>query len=103
MSEDYSVIDGFSEMQRDAVVRLFWAAFKGKLNLVMKPEAKALTFFEMVADPAHAICVLASDGTLIGVAGFKTKRGRFIGGGHDQSLLLGSSFSRRCFFNAILL
>ncbi len=81
MSEDYSVIDGFTQKQRGAVVRLFWAAFKGKLNPVMKPETKALKFLEMVADPAHAICALTSDGTLIGVAGFKTKRGGFIGGG----------------------
>lgn len=81
VSDGFSNIDGFPQSQRSAVARLFWAAFKDKLNPVMKPESKALQFIEMVADPAYAVCALAPDGALLGVAGFKTKSGGFIGGG----------------------
>ena len=76
----YSVVDGFQPSQRDAATRLFWEAFNGKLFPVMKPEAKALRFLDLVADPAHAISAISRKGTLIGVAGFKTAKGSFIGG-----------------------
>lgn len=81
MGEKWSVIDGFSDHQRAAAVRLFWAAFKGKLLPVMKPEAKAHAFLGRVADPCHAICVVGADGALLGVAGYKTAKGGFMGGG----------------------
>ena len=65
-------------------IRLFWEAFKGKLLTVMKPEEKALRFLDLVADPGHAISAISSDGTLIGVAGFKIKNGSFIGGSFKE-------------------
>jgi hypothetical protein len=77
----FSIVDGFQTDQRDMAIRLFWEAFEGKLLPVMKPDAKALRFLDLVADPAHAISAISSDGTLIGGAGFKTKNGSFIGGG----------------------
>ena len=77
----FSVVDGFPPHQRDRVVRLFWEAFKGKLYPVMKPEPRALDFLSRVADPSHAISALSVDGEVIGVAGFKTAGGAFIGGG----------------------
>lgn len=76
----YSICVGFSPTQRDEVVWLYWDAFKDKLGLVMKPELKALEFLEMVADPDHAISAIAPCGTLLGIAGYKTKDGNFIGG-----------------------
>jgi ribosomal protein S18 acetylase RimI-like enzyme len=63
------------------VAALFWQAFAGKLGPVMKPEKKALCFLERVIDPSHSICALSSAGELLGVAGFKTKDGAFVGGG----------------------
>ena len=77
---DFAISDGFALGQRSKAIGLFWAAFRGKLYPVMKPEQKALAFFDRVADPAHAISATASDGTLLGVAGFKTESGSFIGG-----------------------
>ena len=77
----FSIADGFPADQRDTVVGLFWSAFRRKLYPVMKPEDKALGFLAQVADPAHAISATAPDGSVIGVAGFKTEKGAFIGGG----------------------
>ena len=71
---------GFPEDQRNIVAGLFWQAFKGKLAPVMKPEAKAIAFLASVADPDHVISAVRADGTVLGIAGFKTDRGAFIGG-----------------------
>ena len=75
-----TIAEGFRPEQRAVAVRLFWMAFEGKLSLLMNPEDKALAFLERVADPAHALSASLPDGTLVGIAGFKTKDGSFIGG-----------------------
>lgn len=80
----FSIVDGFPPDQRERVVRLFWAAFRRKLQLVMNPEDKALDFFGLVADPGHAISALSPDGSVLGVAGFKTAQGAFVGGGMKE-------------------
>lgn len=72
---------GFPEDQRPRAARLFWAAFSGKLGLLMGPDARALAFFERVMDPAFAISALDAEGRLVGLAGFKTARGALTGGG----------------------
>lgn len=77
----FHLADGFPADQRDKVVGLFWSAFRQKLHPVMKPEDKALDFLTQIADPAFAISALTPDGEVIGVAGFKTEKGAFIGGG----------------------
>lgn len=77
----FSIVDGFPADQRETVVCLFWSAFSQKLYPVMKPEEKALGFLSRVADPAHAISAMTPDGSVIGIAGFKTEKGAFIGGG----------------------
>ena len=76
----FKITNGFDADQKERVVKLFWDAFKDKLFLVMQPEEKALQFLHAIVDPDHAICAVASDGRVLGVAGFKTKAGSFIGG-----------------------
>ena len=71
---------GFEEHHRDVAVRLFWQAFQEKLSPVMGPSEKALSFLASVADPSHAISALDAKGDLLGIAGFKTSSGSFIGG-----------------------
>lgn len=71
---------GFNEADRAKVVDLYWQAFGPKLGTVMSPEQKALAFLRKVADPSHAISAVDHDGTLLGVAGFKTAKGALIGG-----------------------
>lgn len=82
MTEDvtFKITKGFETDQKERVVGLFWEAFKDKLYLVMQPEEKALKFLYSVVDADHAICAVAPDGTVLGVVGFKTKAGSFIGG-----------------------
>ncbi|MDJ0826163.1 MAG: GNAT family N-acetyltransferase [Rhodobacter sp.] len=77
---EFQIAPGFAEDQRADAARLFWHAFQGKLGLLMRPEAKALAFFTATLDPAFAISATALDGTLLGLAGFKTADGAFAGG-----------------------
>ncbi|WP_424968731.1 GNAT family N-acetyltransferase [Dinoroseobacter sp. S375] len=77
---DIVVRAGFPEAQRDRAAALYWQAFQGKLHRLMGPEAKALSFLRQVADPDFAISALGPDGRLLGVAGFKTAEGGFMGG-----------------------
>lgn len=73
-------IQGFHENQRHDVARLFWQAFGGKLGRLLGPEAKALNFLTPVLDPSHCLSVSAPNGTLLGIAGFKTTDGALVGG-----------------------
>jgi ribosomal protein S18 acetylase RimI-like enzyme len=76
----WTIRPGFDEAARGRVAQLYWAAFGGKLGRVMGPEARALAFVARVADPAHALSAVAADGRLLGIVGFKTARGAFVGG-----------------------
>lgn len=76
----FTITEGFEPSQRELAVDLYWQAFKAKLNPVMKPEKSALEFLSMVANPTHSISAISPDGTLLGIAGFKTTNGSFMGG-----------------------
>ncbi|MEO0979578.1 MAG: GNAT family N-acetyltransferase, partial [Pseudomonadota bacterium] len=78
MPFDFRVQPGFPDGQRPAAAMLFWSAFRGKLETVMKPEARALAFFEKALDPDFAISAVSHDGTLLGLAGYKTDNGAFV-------------------------
>lgn len=77
----HTIVRGFAEAHRERVAALFWEAFSGKLGRVMGPEEKALRFVAGVADPAFAHSAVSADGGLLGVAGYKTADGAFVGGG----------------------
>ena len=76
----YTISDGFADELKAHAAKMFWNAFKGKLHPVMRPQAKALAFFQLIANPTHAISAYAEDGSLIGLAGFATKEGAFMAG-----------------------
>ncbi|MBG6209137.1 ribosomal protein S18 acetylase RimI-like enzyme [Labrenzia sp. EL_126] len=80
MVAGFTVQSGFPEDQRSIAASLFWSAFRGKLEKIMGPEPKALGFLENVLDPAYALSAVATDGTLLGLAGYKTEEGSFAGG-----------------------
>jgi hypothetical protein len=80
-SASISIEQGLRADHRDAAAALFWEAFKGKLMPVMKPEAKALAFLRSAIDPSHAISAVSERGELLGIVGFKTTEGGFVGGG----------------------
>lgn len=78
---ELAVQHGFPEDQRATVAVLYWQAFGGKLGKVLHPEDRALRFVEEMLDPDFALSVLAEDGTVLGVAGFKTAQGALADGG----------------------
>lgn len=80
MPFDFKVQPGFPNEQRPAAAMLFWSAFRGKLEKIMTPETKALAFLEDTLDPAFALSAVSREGTLLGLAGFKTKDGAFVAG-----------------------
>ncbi len=87
----FTIERGFEPRHRDRVVELYWEAFGAKLEQVMRPEATALEFLRGAVDPAWALSARASDGQLLGVAGFKTRQGAFVGGGLRD---LGEAYGR---------
>lgn len=74
------ITKGFPDSDRARIAALYWEAFGAKLGPTMGPAPKALRFFEAVLYPPHAICARDTDGTLLGVAGFKTHQGALVGG-----------------------
>ncbi len=76
----FSIHPGFAVDQRDVAVDLYWQAFSGKLGKLMLPNDKALGFFRRALNPEFAISACASDGSLLGVAGFKTHQGALADG-----------------------
>ena len=80
MSSEFRIEPGFPDGQASLAARLFWSAFREKLEKVMKPEARALAFLEKTLDPHFAISAVSRDGTLLGLAGYKTDQGAFVNG-----------------------
>ncbi len=80
MTEDVTVLAGFPEDQRERVVAMYWEAFSAKLHRVMGQGSRAQAFLRRVADPSHAISAINREGRVVGVAGFKTADGAFVGG-----------------------
>lgn len=62
-------------------VALYWQAFGAKLGRVLGPEARAHRYLADVIDPSHVLAARSGDGSLLGIAGFKTAKGAFADGG----------------------
>ncbi len=71
---------GFDAKDQRRAAELYWDAFGGKLGRVLGPRTKALAFFERVMRADHAISAYSEDGTLLGIAGFKTPKGALADG-----------------------
>jgi ribosomal protein S18 acetylase RimI-like enzyme len=72
---------GLRPDQRARAAQLYWNAFAGKLGRVMGPQRRALDFIERVIAPQFAVAARDTQGRLIGVIGFRTPLGSFVGGG----------------------
>lgn len=81
MKRGVHIEDGFREAHRDAAACGFWAAFGAKLRWPLGPSDKALAFIAANLDPDDAISAVDGDGAFLGIAGFKTPQGAFVGGG----------------------
>ena len=74
------LLQGLTAAQRAEAAALYWQAFGAKLGRVMGPEVKAMAFIERVIDPAHMIAAVDARGHVLGVIGFRTLEGSFVGG-----------------------
>ncbi|CAN7653767.1 GNAT family N-acetyltransferase [Agrobacterium genomosp. 3] len=80
----YTIRDGLRTEHRAIAAAGYWEAFSRKLRYPLGPENKALVFLERVFDADHAISAVSRDGAFLGVAGFKTPAGAFVGGGLEE-------------------
>lgn len=76
-----TIYHGLHPHLRADAARLYWEAFGGKLRAVLGPDARALAFFERVIRADLCFAALDGEGGLVGLAGYKTARGSFAGGG----------------------
>ncbi|MFZ3582235.1 GNAT family N-acetyltransferase [Loktanella sp. DJP18] len=74
------IATGLPAHLRAPAAALYWEAFGAKLGRVLGPDTQALAFIAKAIDPSHVICATAPDGSLLGVAGFKTHRSAFVAG-----------------------
>ncbi|MDA4848553.1 GNAT family N-acetyltransferase [Hoeflea poritis] len=79
-TSDFVINHGLRPEHRAPAARGYWRAFATKLRYPLGPEAKAVAFIEGVLDPDYAISALSDTGAFLGVAGFRSHSGSFIGG-----------------------
>lgn len=71
---------GIRPHHREQAASGYWQAFGQKLRWPLGPQGKALAFLRSNLDPNYAISAISPDGDFLGVAGFKTSQGAFVGG-----------------------
>lgn len=77
---DFAIRQGFSEAQRSDAAALYMDAFGAKLGSVLGRGDRAQAFVAEILQPEFAISAVDADLKLLGVAGFKTRKGAFVGG-----------------------
>ncbi|MCJ8140507.1 GNAT family N-acetyltransferase [Falsirhodobacter halotolerans] len=81
---------GLPDALRDAAARMYWAAFGPKLGRVLGPEGKAHHLLSRAMRADHAL-IAVEGGRLVGLCGFKTAQGAFVGATPD---LMRDSYGR---------
>jgi len=82
MGRSVRISPGFDDSERELVARLYWQAFGAKLGRVMGPDERGITFFKTVVNPEFALVARGQDGSLLGLAGFKTAQGGLVEGSY---------------------
>lgn len=72
------IVAGLPEDLRGAAAGLCWEAFRDDLWRLLGPPARARRLLERVIRPDHAFAAIASDGSLAGIAGFRSPQGGFL-------------------------
>ncbi|TRW97529.1 GNAT family N-acetyltransferase [Paracoccus sp. M683] len=75
---------GLRPDHRAAAAAAYWQAFAQKLRYPLGPPDKGIRFILRVLDADHAISAISPDGRFLGLAGFKTPKGAFLGGDFDD-------------------
>ncbi|AOF91865.1 GNAT family N-acetyltransferase [Sinorhizobium sp. RAC02] len=78
---DYEVEPGLRPEHRAIAAAGYWEAFSRKLRYPLGPQDRAVAFIEQALNPSHAISAVSRDNRFLGVVGFKTPQGAFVGGG----------------------
>ncbi len=76
----FTISKGFEDAERPRIAALYWEAFARKLTFVMGPPSLGQYFITTHLSPDFALIARAQDGSVQGVAGFKTAEGALIGG-----------------------
>jgi ribosomal protein S18 acetylase RimI-like enzyme len=71
---------GLPDHLKVEAARLYWQAFGTKLGRVLGPEPRAIAFLSRVIRGDHCFFAIDSAGALLGIAGFKSPEGSFVGG-----------------------
>lgn len=90
---DASQATGFPDHLRPAAAALYWEAFGAKLTRPLGPPEKGRAFIARVLRPEFAFAERSDDGRLLGVAGFKTTNGAFVGGHFSDLSAIYGTFS----------
>ena len=77
---DVHVSEGFREDERQRAAALFWSAFQPKLAFSLGPDRTALTFLSQAMNPAFALVARDGHAQLLGLAGYKTRKGALVEG-----------------------
>ena len=77
MTGAWTLSHGLPNSLRPDAAQLYWHAFGPKLGRVLGPDRRALAFLENVIRADHVLIATAQDGSLLGLAGFKTPKGSF--------------------------
>lgn len=75
---NFAIRRGFEEQHRANAAHLYMEAFGAKIGGVLGP--RGTEFIAAMLRSDHAITAVAGDGALLGIAGFKTEEGTFVGG-----------------------
>lgn len=78
--DDFVIRNGFEETHRVRAAELYMQAFDAKIGFILGGKERSVEFLASVLKPDYSISAVSRDGTLLGVAGFKTKAGSFVGG-----------------------
>ena len=91
---------GLPDDTRAAAAALYWEAFGSKLARILGPDPRGLRFVERVIDEAHVLSA-SYNGQLVGVIGFRSPRGGFVGGTPEDLTAIygrfGGVWRRLCF------
>ena len=98
---EISVQKGLAETHREHAAELYWEAFAPKLGLALRPDHKAKTLLAQCFALPFCFTATHPDGTLLGVAGFKTTAGTFVDA--TQSQLKATYGMPSAFFRGLLL
>lgn len=71
-------LQGLPALSQSQAAQLYWSVFGEKLGRLLGPDARALQLLTAVMRPDHALVAVDAQGNIIGIAGFRTRKGGFM-------------------------